>query len=75
VTATSRGQQAVIDFLIKAASIDLFIRNTQNESVYDIAAEKTDLLTCELIEPFEHMQWATGHPNGTSYLFYRRFSG
>jgi hypothetical protein len=74
VTATSRSQRAVIDFLINVPSIDLFIANTQNESVYDIAAEKADLLTCELIERLERTQWATRHPNGTSYSFHLRLS-
>ena len=67
VTATSRSQRAVIDFLIKISSIDIFIRNNQNESVYDIAAERADLTTCEQIEPFERTQWATRYPNGISY--------
>ena len=67
MTATSRSQRAVIDFLIKVPSIDLLIPNTQKESIYDIAAEKADLLTCELIEPFERTQWAARHPNGTAY--------
>jgi hypothetical protein len=45
-------------------SIDLFIRNLQNESAYDIAAEKGDLTTCNLIESFERVQWAKTNPNG-----------
>jgi len=46
------------------ASIDVFVRNLQNESVYDIAAEKGDLTACNLIESVERRQWVETNPNG-----------
>jgi hypothetical protein len=53
VTAASRGHRDIIEFLAGVPSIDLFTQNIQNESVYDIAAEKGDLQTCQILESFE----------------------
>lgn len=53
VIAVSRSHNAVIELLVTLPSIDLFIKNVQGESGYDIAAEKGDLIICELIECFE----------------------
>jgi len=74
VTAASRSHKAVLDLLITAPDIDLFIKNLQHESVYDIAAEKGDLVTCELIERYERAQWIKRHPNRTRPLFLRASS-
>ena len=64
MTAASRSHGTVIHFLTSVASIDLLVRNLQNESVYDIAAEKGDLITCNLVESIERRQWAETNPNG-----------
>ena len=69
MTAASRSHRAVLDLLITAPDIDLFIKNLQHESLYDIAAEKGDLVTCELIERCERAQWTKRHPNRTSLLY------
>jgi hypothetical protein len=53
-----------LEFLLVLPSTDIFARNVQGESVYDIAAEKGDLQTCELIERYERMQWPEARPNG-----------
>lgn len=66
MTAASRGHRAVLESLIAAPSIDLFARNLQNETVYDIAAEKGDLIACELIERHERARWSDTHPDGDS---------
>lgn len=55
----------VIKYLISVPPIDLFVRNFQNESVYDIAAEKGDLATCDLIESFERVQWIKSNSDGS----------
>jgi len=67
VTAASRGHTNVLEFLLTVEAIDVFLRNKQNESVYDILAEKQDLATCTLIEQLERTQFAKSHPNGTSH--------
>lgn len=64
VTAASRNHTDVLEFLICLPSINLFVRNLQNETVYDIVAERGDLASCELIEQFERVHWAEAHPNG-----------
>ena len=69
MTAASRSHRAVLDLLITSPDIDLFIKNLQRESVYDIAAEKGDLVTCELIERCERAQWTRRHPNRTGLLY------
>ena len=64
MTAASRGHRPVLDFLLTLPSIDLFVRNIQNELVYDIAAERGDLTACEFIERFERAQWSKSQPHG-----------
>jgi len=66
VTAASRGNIDVIEFLASSESADLFIQNFQNETVYDIAAEKGDLLMCHLISEHEQLQWTKSHSSGTT---------
>ena len=65
MTAASRSHRAVLDLLIASPDIDLFVKNLQQESVYDIAAEKGDLVTCELIGRCERDHWTKRHPNRT----------
>jgi hypothetical protein len=65
VTAASRSHRAVLDLLIASPYIEIFVKNLQQESVYDIAAEKGDLVTCNLIERCERDQWIKRHPNRT----------
>ena len=57
----------MLEFLIAVPSIDLFVSNLQNETVYDIAAEKGDLIACELIEWHERARWSDTHPDGDSH--------
>jgi hypothetical protein len=64
VNAVSRGHRSVLEFLIALPAIDWSIRNRQNESVYDIAAGKGDLSTCECIENFERENWSHFNPDG-----------
>jgi hypothetical protein len=53
VIAASRGHWEIIEYLAILPSIDLFILNLQSESVYDIAAEKGDLHSCQILERSE----------------------
>jgi hypothetical protein len=53
VIAASRGHREIIAYLATLPSIDLFTQNLQNESVYDIAAEKGDLHSCQILERSE----------------------
>jgi hypothetical protein len=53
VIAASRGHREIIEYLATLPSIDLFTQNLQNESVYDIAAEKGDLYSCQILERSE----------------------
>lgn len=66
VNAASRGHRSVLEFLIALPAIDWSIRNVQNESVYDIAAGKGDLSTCEWIENFERENWLQSNPDGAA---------
>jgi hypothetical protein len=68
VTAASRGQHSVIHFLVSFPSVDLFVRNVQKECAYDIAAEKGDLLACDLIERYERAHWSTVDRSGFPFL-------
>jgi hypothetical protein len=64
VTAASRGHAQVVRLLATIPSNDFFVRNFQNETAYDIAAERMDLAMCELLESCERQQWTKTHPNG-----------
>ena len=64
--AASRNHKEVLDLLMVSADIDIFVTNLQNESVYDIAAEKANVIMCEQIERCERAQWIKRHPTGNT---------
>lgn len=64
MNAASRGHRSVLDFLITLPAVDLSIRNSQNECLYDVAAGKGDLSTCRVIETYERDQWSHSHRGG-----------
>jgi hypothetical protein len=65
VIAASRGQSNVLDYFLQLPSIDLFARNLQNETAYDIVAQKQDLLSCQKIEHRECVVWSLQYPDGS----------
>ena len=64
MNAASRGHRSVLDFLITLPAVDLSIRNSQNECLYDVAAGKGDLSTCRVIETYERDQWSHSRRGG-----------
>ena len=65
VTAASKGHRSVVDFLLSVPAMDIFVRNLQNETAYDIAAERGDIKVYEEIEAHEGNVWARNNPNST----------
>jgi ankyrin repeat protein len=68
VTAASKGHRSVVEFLLSLPAIDIFARNLQNETAYDIAAERGDITIYEEIEAHERHVWMTKNPNSKSRL-------
>jgi hypothetical protein len=55
-----------VEFLLSLPAVDILARNLQDETAYDIAAERGDIKIYEEIEAHERHLWTTKNPNRTS---------
>jgi hypothetical protein len=62
VTAASKGCSSVVEYLLTVAGLDIFARNLQNETAFDIAAERADIRIYQTIEAHERHLWAKKNP-------------
>ena len=68
VTAASKGRSPVVEFLIGLSDLDIFARNLQNETAYDIAAERRDIKIYQQIEAQERRLWTKKNPSSNPLL-------